>query len=36
VSPAGAYYLTRILLDTPPPPNFLSAGNRRNAQPIRL
>jgi penicillin-binding protein 1C len=34
VSPTGAYYLTRILLDTPPPPNFLSAGNRRNAQPI--
>ncbi len=34
VSPTGAYYLTRILLDTPPPPNFLSAANRRNAQPI--
>src|SRR5688572_16930833 len=34
VSPTGTYYLTRILLDTPPPPNFLSPGNRRNAQPI--
>lgn len=34
VDPVAAYYLTRILLDTPPPPNFLSAGNRRNAQPI--
>ena len=34
VSPTAAYYLTRILLDTPPPPNFLSARNRRHAQPI--
>lgn len=34
VDPVAAYYLTSILLDTPPPPNFLSAGNRRNAQPI--
>lgn len=34
VDPVAAYYLTRILLDTPPPPNFLSAANRRNAQPI--
>jgi penicillin-binding protein 1C len=34
VDPVAAYYLTRILVDTPPPPNFLSAGNRRNAQPI--
>lgn len=34
VSPRAAYYLTRILLDTPPPPRFLAAGNRRNAQPI--
>jgi penicillin-binding protein 1C len=30
----SAYYVTRILLDTPPPPSFLAAGNRRNAQPI--
>jgi penicillin-binding protein 1C len=34
VSPGSAYYLTQILLDTPPPPNFLSPGNRRNAQPV--
>ena len=34
VSPSSAYYLTKILLDTPPPPNFLSPGNRRNAQPV--
>jgi len=34
MSPKSAYYVTRILLDTPPPPSFLAAGNRRNAQPI--
>jgi penicillin-binding protein 1C len=34
MSAKSAYYVTRILLDTPPPPSFLAAGNRRNAQPI--
>ncbi|WP_119305023.1 penicillin-binding protein 1C [Dongia deserti] len=34
MSPKSAYYITKILLDTPPPPSFLAAGNRRNAQPI--
>jgi penicillin-binding protein 1C len=34
MSPKSAYYVTRILLDTPPPPGFLAAGNRRHAQPI--
>jgi len=34
MSPKSAYYVTNILLDTPPPPSFLAAGNRRNAQPI--
>lgn len=34
VSPVAAYYLTSILLDTPPPPRFLAAGNRRHAQPV--
>jgi penicillin-binding protein 1C len=34
MSGKSAYYLTKILLDTPPPPAFLAAGNRRNAQPI--
>jgi penicillin-binding protein 1C len=34
MSARSAYYLTQILLDTPPPPSFLAAGNRRNAQPI--
>ena len=34
MSEKSAYYITRILLDTPPPPSFLAAGNRRNAQPI--
>jgi penicillin-binding protein 1C len=34
MSPKSAYYVTSILLDTPPPPSFLAAGNRRNAQPI--
>jgi penicillin-binding protein 1C len=33
-SAKSAYYVTSILLDTPPPPSFLAAGNRRNAQPI--
>lgn len=27
-SPLAAYYVTRILLDTPPPPNRLASGNR--------
>jgi penicillin-binding protein 1C len=34
MSAKSAYYLTSILLDTPPPPRFLAAGNRRKAQPI--
>jgi penicillin-binding protein 1C len=34
MSATSAYYVTRILLDTPPPPRFLAAGNRRKAQPI--
>jgi len=34
MSAKSAYYVTKILLDTPPPPSFLSAGNRRNAQPV--
>ena len=34
MSEKSAYYITKILLDTPPPPSFLAAGNRRNAQPI--
>jgi penicillin-binding protein 1C len=34
MSAKSAYYVTRILLDTPPPPSFLAAGNRRHAQPI--
>jgi penicillin-binding protein 1C len=34
MSAKSAYYITSILLDTPPPPSFLAAGNRRNAQPI--
>lgn len=34
MSERSAYYLTQILLDTPPPPSFLAAGNRRSAQPI--
>jgi penicillin-binding protein 1C len=34
MSAKSAYYVTQILLDTPPPPSFLAAGNRRNAQPI--
>ena len=34
MSAKSAYYVTSILLDTPPPPSFLAAGNRRNAQPI--
>jgi penicillin-binding protein 1C len=34
VDPVSAYYLTGILLDTPPPPSFLAAANRRSAQPI--
>ncbi|MGH6893489.1 MAG: penicillin-binding protein 1C [Dongiaceae bacterium] len=34
MSAKSAYYVTKILLDTPPPPSFLAAGNRRNAQPI--
>jgi penicillin-binding protein 1C len=34
MSAKSAYYVTRILLDTPPPPSFLSAANRRNAQPV--
>ena len=31
VSPVAAYYLTSILEDTPPPPRWLAAGNRRKA-----
>ena len=34
MSPKSAYYVTKILLDTPPPPSFLAAANRRHAQPI--
>ena len=34
LGPVAADYVTRILLDTPPPPRFLGAANRRNAQPI--
>jgi penicillin-binding protein 1C len=34
MSAKSAYYITKILLDTPPPPSFLAAGNRRNAQPV--
>jgi penicillin-binding protein 1C len=34
MSAKSAYYVTKILLDTPPPPSFLAAGNRRNAQPV--
>ena len=34
MSAKSAYYITKILLDVPPPPSFLAAGNRRNAQPI--
>ena len=34
MSAKSAYYVTAILLDTPPPPRFLAAGNRRAAQPI--
>jgi penicillin-binding protein 1C len=34
MSPKSAYYVTKILLDTPPPPSFLAAGNRRHAQPV--
>jgi penicillin-binding protein 1C len=34
MSAKSAYYVTRILLDTPPPPSFLAAGNRRDAQPV--
>jgi penicillin-binding protein 1C len=34
VSPMAAYYLTRILDDTPPPPNWLAGSNRRNATQI--
>ena len=34
MSAKSAYYVTKILLDTPPPPSFLAAGNRHNAQPI--
>jgi penicillin-binding protein 1C len=34
MSAKSAYYVTSILLDTPPPPRFLAAGNRRDAQPI--
>ncbi len=34
MSAKSAYYVTSILLDTPPPPSFLAAGNRRSAQPI--
>jgi penicillin-binding protein 1C len=34
MSAKSAYYVTRILLDTPPPPSFLAAGNRRHAQPV--
>jgi len=34
MSPKSAYYVTSILLDTPPPPRVLAAGNRRNAQPV--
>jgi penicillin-binding protein 1C len=34
MSARSAYYVTKILLDTPPPPSFLAAGNRRNAQPV--
>jgi penicillin-binding protein 1C len=34
MSEKSAYYITRILLETPPPRSFLAAGNRRNAQPI--
>jgi penicillin-binding protein 1C len=33
-TPAAAYYLTRILDDTPPPPNWLAGSNRRNASEI--
>lgn len=33
-SPMAAYYLTRILDDTPPPPNWLAGSNRRNASQI--
>jgi penicillin-binding protein 1C len=33
-SPLGAYYVTRILLDTPPPPSRLAAGNRQGASEI--
>jgi len=33
-SPVAAYYLTRILDDTPPPPNWLAGSNRRNATQI--
>jgi penicillin-binding protein 1C len=34
VSPMAAYYLTRILDDTAPPPNWLAGSNRRNAAQI--
>ncbi len=34
VSPTAAYYLTRILSDTPPPPNWLASSNRRGATQI--
>lgn len=33
-SPVAAYYLTGILDDTPPPPNWLAGSNRRNATQI--
>jgi penicillin-binding protein 1C len=34
LDPLGAYYVTDILEDTPPPPSWLAPGNRRNASRI--
>jgi penicillin-binding protein 1C len=34
VGPLGAYYVTDILEDTPPPPSWLAAGNRRDGSRV--
>jgi penicillin-binding protein 1C len=34
MSPLAAWYVTRILDETPPPERWLPAGNRRNASPV--
>ncbi|TDQ81477.1 penicillin-binding protein 1C [Dongia mobilis] len=34
LDPLGAYYVTDILEDTPPPPSWLAAGNRRDGSRI--